>query len=165
MKIQWKLEYSTTDISDLNQNFSNFLQKNHLEFNSNDIVSSAITLELFLYENFDITHNLPKCDERIIRINKNFIQRTVFQKYKNSEIPNSWENEYNFISQEEFIHDVSLEEHWGSFEKYVAFAIFTTNGKKKHKNDSIFHLPKNISEKDDFIQVDGNCIKLNANND
>ena len=155
-KLQWKLTYETKT---LNQQFAKFLEINQISFEKSDIINSAIALERFLCETFNISHNLPKCDERVIEIKKNFIQKTVFQKYKNSQVLNSWEDEYQFTTQEEFILEAQNEENWGKLEKYCAFAIFTHKGILKHKNDSIFHLPKSVNQKNDFLEVQNNCVK------
>ena|GEM_PF-6961901 len=153
---KWKLNYEAKKI---NQQFAHFLEINQISFEKSDIINSAIALEQFLYATFAISHNLPKCDERIVEIKKNLIQKTVFQKYKNSQVPNSWESEYHFTTQTAFIEEAQNEKNWENLEKYCAFAIFTHKGILKHKNDSIFHLPKNVNQKNDFLEVQNNCVK------
>ncbi len=153
---KWKLNY---EAGKLKQQFAHFLEINQISFEKSDIINSAIALEQFLCANFKISHNLPKCDERIVEIKKNLIQKTVFQKYKNSQVLNSWESEYHFTTQAVFIEEAQNEENWENLEKYCAFAIFTHKGILKHKNDSIFHLPKNVAEKNAFLEVQNNCVK------
>ncbi len=153
---KWELTYEAAKV---NQQFATFLETKQISFDKSDIINSAIALEQFLYANFKIAHNLPKCDERVIEIKKKFIQKTVFQKYKNSTVELWWEAEYNFTTQEEFIQEAGNEENWEKLEKYTAFAMFTHKGKTKHKHDSIFHLPKNVAEKNAFLEVQNNCVK------
>jgi NADPH-dependent glutamate synthase beta subunit-like oxidoreductase len=160
-KIQWNISYNPNK---LKKSFTSFLKKNKLTNNKLDIIQTAKNLELFIYQNFEISHNLNNCNEESIEIKKNFIQRTVFQKYKNSEIPESWENYYNFINEEKFIQEAINKKNLENLEKYSAFAIFTKKGKIKHKNDTIFHLPKNINQKDDFIQIENNLVKSSQTN-
>ena len=153
---KWQLNYSPEL---LNNQFAEFLASTQAQFNKDDITTSAIVLENFLVEYFSIYHNLPKCDERIIEIKKNFIQKTVFQKYKTTEVPNEWEEEYRFINQQTFIEEASHKENWDKLEKYTAFAMLTHKGISKHKNDTIFHLPKNMNQKNDFLTVQSNIVK------
>ncbi len=153
---KWQLNYSPEL---LNNQFAEFLTLKQTTLNKDDITTSAIILESFLVKHFNICHNLPNCDEKVIEIKKNFIQKTVFQKYKTTQVPSDWENEYNFVNQGEFIEEASHETNWDKLEKYTAFAMFTNVGIEKHRNDTIFHLPKSANQKDDFLEVQGSCVK------
>lgn len=145
------------NVTQLQNAFYNFLHQNSAMMEDNNIlISKAILLENFLLKHI-LQSSIKPCNEDFISIKRNFVQRTVFLKFKNESVPETWEGEYDFTTEEQFVIDAIINSN-EKIIKYTAFALFTEKGKRKHKYDNIFHLSKNIEDKDDFITVDGNIV-------
>ena len=151
------------DVEKIHQEFLLYLS-NHKNFttidiqtlDSNSLIELAIQLENFLLKKKDIHNTETVCNESIIFAKRDFVQRVVFPQYKNKEVLEAWENEYCFTNEEKFAKDcINPNEQ---LIKYTAFALFTEKGKKKHKNHTVFNLPKSITEKDNFLSVNNNTI-------
>jgi NADPH-dependent glutamate synthase beta subunit-like oxidoreductase len=144
------------DVTKLQQQFEAFLHQNFsIIEGSNPLITQSILLEQFLLEHIS-TPCVKPCNEDFISVKRNFVQRTVFLQFKNETVPDDWENEYDFKTEEQFVIDAINSNE--KVVKYTAFALFTQKGKRKHKNDNIFHLPQNTANKDDFITINGDIV-------
>ncbi len=128
-----------------------------IELNSEQLIQASLALECFIKKKFHTQTTITPTQQNIATVKKDFIKRSVFLKYQNQEISDTWESTYHFTSEKQFIADVNNTPN-EDLMKYTAFALFTQKGKAKHRNDTIFHLPKKKDEKDDFIQLYQNTV-------
>lgn len=126
--------------------------------NVNNLVEEAILVENFIYDYFQIPRLEKWYNEKIEIVKRDFIKREVFLEYVNKVVEKSWEDLYCFTTQEKFIEDV-LQNINEDIKKYTAFALFTEEGRSKHRLHDIFHLPQNTSEKNCFLTEKDGIIK------
>lgn len=148
------------NIKNISSEFDQFIKNSNIEINdklsSKQIIDISIIVEKFICEKFSIFLEQSNKNQDFISIKRQFVQRIVYQKYHKQSVKESWENEYNFINEDQFIEDAQNPTE--EIERYTAFAIFTENGKKKHKNDNIFQIPKKINEFDNFLSIIQNNV-------
>ena len=108
-----------------------------------ELLNFAKKLDEFLIQYFCINlerhlHNFDLIEKKSL-IKRDFVQRKVFAHFKDFEGSSP-----PFLSEEEFVEAVLSGEREEEMKNYARFALFTEEGRARHRDGMLFDLPKPI---------------------
>lgn len=157
MKLDYNTLYSLQGLTHLHENFLNFLNEKKLN-TCDEIVEIAECLEEFLAEQFCLQEILTTHYQNasiyglISYAKRQFVQRYALKKFTDPQ--SEWQHLYIFRTQKDFAEKAisALNQQSADLDdlaKYASWGVLTTEGRKKHKDDQLFHLPQKTN--DDFL--------------